>query len=96
MMYYMMFVLLQIKIIQQKFQFGSPYFFYPMKKFNFIATVEDIMPGQSIFHTIIFTYQDHFSVLLKKKIYATKVQIQDNLFHIRFTEFGLAYTDNGI
>ena len=39
----------------------------PNKNFNLVATVEDTMPGQWNFHTIIFTYQDHFSDHLKKK-----------------------------
>ena len=55
--------------IQQKFKFETPHFCYSTKNFNLIATVEDLMPGQYNFHTIIFSYQDHFSELLKKKMY---------------------------
>ena len=48
---------LQRKKIRQKFKFGTLYFYYPTNNFNLIATVEDIMPGQYYFNTIIFTYR---------------------------------------
>ena len=55
------------KKIEQKLKFGTPYFCYPTKNFNLLAMVEDIIPGQWHFHTIIFTYQNHFSVPKKFK-----------------------------
>ena len=56
------------KMIQQKIKFRTPYFCYPTENFNLIETVEDTMPGQRNFQTIIFKFQDRFSALLQRKI----------------------------